>query len=46
MLKYVNSTIYYPHGNGHAKLTNEVISTLITKQVSDNKEIGMNIFSL
>jgi hypothetical protein len=33
MLKHVNSTTYYPHGNGQVESTNNVIGTLIIKLV-------------
>jgi hypothetical protein len=32
-LKHVNSTTYYPHGNGQVESTNNVIGRLITKLV-------------
>jgi hypothetical protein len=35
MLIHVNSTTYYPHGNGQAKSTNKVIGTLLTKLVNE-----------
>jgi hypothetical protein len=35
--KDVNSTTYYPHGNGQAKSTYKVLGTLLTKLVNNNK---------
>jgi hypothetical protein len=32
----VNSTTYYPQGNGEAKSNNKVLGTLLTKLVSEN----------
>ncbi len=37
LLKHVNSTTYYSHGNGQVKSTNKVLGTLLTKIVSENK---------
>jgi hypothetical protein len=37
MLKHVNFTIYYPHGNGQVKSTNKVIGGLLTKLVNEKK---------
>jgi len=37
LLKHVNSTTYYPHGNGQVESTNKFIVNFITKQVSENK---------
>jgi hypothetical protein len=33
----VKSTTYYHEGNGHAKSTNKVLGTLLTKLVSENR---------
>ncbi len=37
LLKYMNSTTYYPQGNGQVESTNKVFGTLLTKLVSENK---------
>jgi hypothetical protein len=37
MLKHVNSTTYYPQGNGQAKYTNKVIGRLLRKLVNEKK---------
>ncbi len=37
LMKHVNSTIYYPQGNGQAKSINKVFGTLLTKLVTENK---------
>jgi hypothetical protein len=37
LLKHVNFTTYYPHGNGQVESTNKFIVNFITKQVSENK---------
>ncbi len=37
ILKHVNSTTYYPQGNGLAKSTNKVLGTLLIKLVSENR---------
>jgi hypothetical protein len=36
-MKHVNSTTYYPQGNGQANSTNKVLGTLLTKLVNENK---------
>ncbi len=36
-MKHVNSITYYPQGNGHAKFTNKVLGTMLTKLVSESK---------
>jgi hypothetical protein len=36
VLKHVSSTTYYLQGNGHAKSTDKVLGTLLTKLVSKN----------
>jgi hypothetical protein len=36
LMKHVNFTTYYPHGNGQAKSINKVLGTMLTKLVSDN----------
>ncbi len=38
LLKHVNSTIYYPHGNGLVESTYKVLGTLLTKLVNENKK--------
>jgi hypothetical protein len=35
LLKHVNSTTYYPWGNGQTKSTNKIISRLLTKLVNE-----------
>jgi hypothetical protein len=35
-MKHVNSTTYYPQGNGQVESTNKVLGTLLTKLVSEN----------
>jgi hypothetical protein len=35
LLKHVNSTTYYPQGNGQAKFINKVIGSLLTKLVNE-----------
>jgi hypothetical protein len=37
ILRHTNSIISYPQGNGHAKSTNKVFGTLLTKLVNENK---------
>jgi len=37
LLKYVNLTTYYPHGNGQAESTNKVIGRLLTKLVNEKR---------
>ncbi len=37
LMKHVSSTTYYPQGNGHAKSTNKVFGTLLTKLISENR---------
>ncbi len=37
MLKHVNSTTYYPQGNGQAKYTNKIIGRLLRKLVNEKK---------
>ncbi len=37
LMKQMNSTIYYPQGNGQVKSTKKVFGTLLTKLVSENK---------
>jgi hypothetical protein len=37
LMKHVNSTTYYPQGNGQAKSSNKVFGTLLTKLVSENR---------
>ncbi len=37
MMKHVSLITYYPQGNGQAKSTNNIIGTLITKLVNENK---------
>jgi hypothetical protein len=37
LLKHMSATIYYPQWNVHAKSTNKVFGTLLTKLVNDNK---------
>jgi hypothetical protein len=39
MFKHVNSTTYYPQGNGQAESTNK-ISRLLTKLVNERKKLG------
>jgi hypothetical protein len=36
-MKHVNSTTYYPQGNGQLKSTNKVLGTMLTKLVNENK---------
>jgi hypothetical protein len=36
-MKHVNSTTYYPQGNGQAESTNKVLGTLLTKLVNENR---------
>ncbi len=36
LMKHVNSTTYYPQGNGQVESTNKVLGTLLTKLVSEN----------
>lgn len=36
-MKHVSLITYYPQGNGQAKSTNNIIGTLITKLVNENK---------
>jgi transposase InsO family protein len=43
LLKHVNSTTYYPKGNGQAKYINKVLGTLLTKLVKI-EQIGMSIY--
>jgi hypothetical protein len=33
----VNSTTYYPQGNGQAEFTNKVLRTLLTKLINENR---------
>jgi len=35
--KHVNSTIYYPQGNGQVEFTNKVFGTMLTKLINENK---------
>ncbi len=37
LLKHVNSTTYYPQGNGHVESINKVLGDFLTKLVSENK---------
>ncbi len=37
MLKHVNSTTYYPQGNGKVESIDKVLGTLLTKLVSGNR---------
>jgi hypothetical protein len=37
LMKHVNSTTYYPQGNGQAKFINKVLKTPLIKLVSENK---------
>ncbi len=37
LLKHVNSTTYYPQGNGQVQSINKVLRTLLTKLVSENE---------
>jgi transposase InsO family protein len=37
VMKHVNSTTYYPQGNGQAESTNKVLGTLLTKLISENR---------
>ncbi len=37
ILRHTSFTIYYPQGNGHAKSTNKVFGTLLTKLVNNNR---------
>ncbi len=43
LLKHASSTTYYLQGNGQTKFTNKVFGTLLTKLISEIKQIGMNI---
>ncbi len=36
-MKHVNSTTYYPQGNGEAEYTKKVFGTLLTKLITENK---------
>jgi len=36
-MKHVNSTTYYPQGNGHVKSINKVLGTMLTKLISENR---------
>jgi len=36
-MKHVNSTTYYPRGNGQVESINKVLGTLLTKLVSENR---------
>jgi hypothetical protein len=42
ILKHINSTIYYPQGNGQVEFTNKVFCTLFTKLVKITTMIRMN----
>ncbi len=37
ILRHINSTIYYPQGNGQVESINKVFDTLFTKLVNENK---------
>jgi hypothetical protein len=37
LLKHVNSTTYYPHGNGQVESTNKVIGKVLSKLVNEKK---------
>jgi hypothetical protein len=37
ILKHVNSTTYYPQGNGQEKSTNKIIGRLLTKLVNEKR---------
>ncbi len=37
LLKHVNSTTYYPYGNGQAKSTNKIIGRLLTKLINEKR---------
>ncbi len=37
LLKLLNSITYYPQGKGHVESTNNVLETLLTKLVNENK---------
>ncbi len=43
LLKHLNSTTYYHQGNGEVESTNKIFGTLLTKLVSEIKQIGMSI---
>ncbi len=36
ILKHINSTVYYPQGNGQLESTNKIFNTLVTKLVNEN----------
>jgi hypothetical protein len=38
LLKHVNSTTYYPQGNGQTKSANKVIGRLLTKLVNEKRK--------
>jgi hypothetical protein len=37
LLKHVNSSTYYPHGDGHGESTNKVFGRLLTKLVNEKR---------
>jgi len=37
LLKHVNSTTYYPQGNGQVESSKKVLETLLTKLINENK---------
>ncbi len=36
-MKHVNSTTYYPQGNGQVESTNKIFGTLLTQLISENR---------
>ncbi len=46
LLKHVNSTTYYPQGNGLVESTNKFIVNLIIKLMNENKKNQTNIYLL